>query len=200
MYPSLEEARRELATGYEMNPGRWTKHSEYVGRAAGYIASACGMDAEKAEILGLLHDIGRRVGFVGIRHIVEGYRYAMDKGWDDVAKISMTHSFAENRCVINPTMMDLTEEEYAFTVKFVSEAEFDDYDRLIHLCDNIGLHSGFVLMEKRMIDISMRHGVHEGTVARWEQLFALKDYFERKMGGKSIYSVLPGVVENTFGF
>ena len=32
---------------------------------------------------------------------------------------------------------------------------------------------------------------------RWEKLFEIKNYFEKKMG-KSIYSVLPGVVENTF--
>ena len=198
MYPDMKTAEYELEIGYEQNPGRWVDHCRYMGQACKYIASACGMDAEKAEVLGTLHDIGRRVGFVGIRHILEGYKYAMEKGWDDVAKISMTHSFSEHLIVINPSMMDLTEEEHDFTMKYLASAEFDDYDRLAHLCDNIALHSGFVLMEKRMIDISMRHGVHEGTVARWKSLFDLKNYFEKKMNGRSIYDVLPGVVENTF--
>lgn len=198
MYPDMETAQHELEAGYKQNPGRWTDHCRYVGQACKHIAYACGMDEKKAEVLGTLHDIGRRVGVVGIRHIFEGYKYAMEKGWDEVAKISMTHSFSEDAIVINPSMMDMTSEEHDFTMKYLASIKFDDYDRLAHLCDNIALHSGYVLMEKRMIDISMRHGVHDGTVARWKRLFALKDYFEKKMNGKTIYDVLPGVVENTF--
>lgn len=199
-YPSKEEAEKELEIGYELNPGRWVDHCKNVGIAAKCIADLCGMDGEKALVLGMLHDIGRRVGPVGIRHITEGYKYAMEKGWEDVARVSMTHSFAENKPTINPSMMDLTEEEYEFTVNYVKNTPFDDYDNLMHLCDNIALHTGCVLMEKRMVDISMRHGVHEGTVERWKNLFELRDLFEKKMGGRSIYSVLPGVVENTFEF
>lgn len=197
MYPSAEEALRELELGFEINPTRWVDHARYTGEAARNIAAASGLDGEKAYVLGLLHDIGRRFGFSGIRHIVDGYNYAMEKGWDEVARISMTHSFAENVPTINPSMMDLTDEEYEFTKAYLAGIEYDDYDILMHLCDNIALHSGYVLMEKRMIDISMRHGVHEGTVKRWEKLFEIKEHFEKKMG-KSIYSVLPGVVENTF--
>ncbi len=199
MYPSIDIAFRELEKGNEINPGRWVDHCKYTGEAARNIAEACNLDAEKAYVLGTLHDIGRRVGFVGIRHIVEGYKYAMAQGWDDVARISMTHSFATNVPTINPSMMDLTEEEYEFTKAYLAGCEYDDYDILMHLCDNIALHSGCVLMEKRMVDISMRHGVHEGTVKRWENLFKIKAYFEEKMG-KSIYTVLPGVAENTFEF
>lgn len=199
MYPTIEEAFSELEAGYKINPGRWVDHCKYTGEAARNIAEAAGLDKEKAYVLGTLHDIGRRVGFVGIRHIVEGYKYAMEKGWDEVARISMTHSFARNIPAINPSMMDLTKEEYEFTKSYLASIEYDDYDLLMHLCDNIALHSGYVLMEKRMLDISMRHGVHEGTVKRWEELFKIKSYFEEKMG-KSIYSVLPGVVENTFEF
>ena len=197
MYPTADEALKELEKGYEINPTRWVHHARFTGEAARNIALASGLDGEKAYVLGLLHDIGRRFGFSGIRHIVDGYNYAMEKGWDDVARISMTHSFAENIPTINPSMMDLTKEEYEFTKSYLASLEYDDYDILMHLCDNIALHSGYVLMEKRMVDISMRHGVHEGTVARWEKLFAIKEHFEKKMG-KSIYSVLPGVVENTF--
>lgn len=199
MYPTIEEAFKELEKGYEINPGRWVDHCRFCGEAARNIAEAAGLDGDKAYVLGTLHDIGRRVGFVGIRHILEGYNYAMEKGWDDVARISMTHSFAQNKPLINPSMMDLTNEEHEFVTEYLAGIEYDDYDILMHLCDNIALHSGYVLMEKRMIDISIRHGVHSGTVKRWEKLFEIKNYFEKKMG-KSIYSVLPGVIENTFEF
>ncbi len=197
MYPTGEEALKELEKGYKINPTRWVDHCKYTGEAARNIALAAGLDGQKAYVLGLLHDIGRRYGFSGIRHIVDGYNYAMEQGWEDVARISMTHSFAENVPTINPSMMDLTNEEYEFAKNYLKSITYDDYDILMHLCDNIALHSGYVLMEKRMIDISMRHGVHQGTVKRWEKLFEIKNYFEKKMG-KSIYSVLPGVVENTF--
>lgn len=199
MYPTIDEAFRELEKGNAINPGRWVEHCKYTGEAARNIARAAGLDENKAYVLGTLHDIGRRVGFVGIRHIVEGYNYAVEMGWDEVARISMTHSFPQNVPVINPSMMDLTEDEHRFVVDYMAKIELDDYDWLMHLCDNISLHSGYVLMEKRMIDISLRHGVHPGTVKRWEKLFEIKAYFEEKMGGRSIYSVLPGVVENTFG-
>ena len=44
----------------------------------------------------------------------------------------------------------------------------------------------------------MRHGINEYTTLKWKATFEIKEYFEKKMG-KSVYSILPGVVENTFG-
>ncbi len=38
MYPSVEEALKELEIAGELNPGPWTKHSENVGIAARNIA------------------------------------------------------------------------------------------------------------------------------------------------------------------
>jgi HD superfamily phosphohydrolase YqeK len=83
----LDEAER-------LNPGPWVQHSRYVGEAAALIAAQCdGMDAEKAYVLGLLHDIGRRVGKTNMRHILDGYTYAMENGFEAVGKICITHSF-----------------------------------------------------------------------------------------------------------
>ena len=79
MYPTIETALKELEIGYEINPTRWVDHCKYAGEAARNIAHAAGLDSEKAYVLGTLHDIGRRVGFTGIRHIVDGYNYAMEK-------------------------------------------------------------------------------------------------------------------------
>ena len=46
------------------------------------------MDPETAYMVGLLHDIGRRVGIVDIpTHVYEGYRYCMEKGWDEVSNL-----------------------------------------------------------------------------------------------------------------
>jgi len=52
-------------------------------------------------------------------------------------------------------------------------------------------------MEKRMVYVALRHGIHEHIIDKWKATFETKKYFEEKMG-KSIYSVLPRVIENTF--
>ena len=82
MLPTKEEALQELDVAGRLNPGPWIHHSMNVGLAAKNIAEkVSGMDSEKAHILGLLHDIGRRVGVVDIpTHICEGYKYCMEKG------------------------------------------------------------------------------------------------------------------------
>lgn len=55
------------------------------------------------------------------------------------------------------------------------------------------------MLETRMVDASIRLGTNEHTVAKWKAIFNIKDDFE-KIIGRSIYSVLPGVIENTFEF
>ena len=196
--PSIEEADQILKEGEKLNPGRWVQHSRYVGIGARLIAHNCeGMDEEIAYTAGLLHDIGRRVGVVGMRHTIEGYNYLSKKGYDAIAKICMTHSHLTKEIKEIFGKWDCSEEEYKFVEKFLYTAEYDDYDRLIQLCDCLALPSGFTLMEKRMMDVALRYGVNEYTVSKWKATFELKQYFEEKMG-KSVYDILPGVVENTF--
>jgi hypothetical protein len=47
------------------------------------------------------------------------------------------------------------------------------------------------------IQAALRHGINEYTTLKWNATFEIKEYFESKMG-RSVYSILPGVVENTF--
>ncbi|MGL6173683.1 MAG: HDOD domain-containing protein, partial [Cellulosilyticaceae bacterium] len=77
------EAEQELKLAGQLNPGPWVEHSFNVGKAARNIAERCEkLDPEKAYIMGILHDIGRRVGVVSIpRHVYEGYQYTNSKGW-----------------------------------------------------------------------------------------------------------------------
>lgn len=87
MLPTAEEALKELEIAGVMNPGPWTEHSTNVGIAARNIAEKIpDMDPTKAYIVGLLHDIGRRVGIVDVTRrygIMEGYI----KGWEIAFKI-----------------------------------------------------------------------------------------------------------------
>ncbi len=93
--PTIDEAIKELEMDEKLNPGPWVKHSMNVGVVARNIAEKVpGLDPEKAYIVGLMYDIGRRVGVVDITtHIHEGYKYCMERCWDEVAGICMTHSY-----------------------------------------------------------------------------------------------------------
>lgn len=87
----------------------------------------------------------------------------------------------------------------AFLETYLNGLEYDDYDRLLQLCDALAWPPGFVMIEKRLIDVALRHGIDIMTVEKWRAFLGLQTYFERAIG-QSIYSVLPGVVENTLGF
>ena len=76
MLPTREEALKLIREGLLFNPGPWGKHCLTAAHCAEKIASACGdMDVEKAYILGLLHDIGRKFGVRHLGHVYDGYVY-----------------------------------------------------------------------------------------------------------------------------
>lgn len=195
MLPTIEEAEKELQIAGELNPGPWVKHSMNVGIAARNIAEKIpGMDAEKAYIVGVLHDIGRRVGIVNIpKHVYEGYKFCLEKGWDEVAKVCMTHSYVrmQEEFQYEPT----TEEEVAIK-EYIMSCEADDYDRLIQLCDSLATDYGFVIIEKRFVDVTRRYGIMEGYVKGWNKTFEIKENFEKVMGC-SVYDVLPDIGRTT---
>ena len=76
MLPTRKEAITLVKDGVACNPGPWGKHCLTAAHCAEKIASACGdMDSEKAYILGLLHDIGRKFGTRHLGHVSDGYTY-----------------------------------------------------------------------------------------------------------------------------
>jgi hypothetical protein len=195
---SIETAEEILNEAAEINPGPWVMHSQYVGLAAKNIAEACPhLDSEKAYILGLLHDIGRRCGITNMRHSIDGYHFCKEKGLHDAARICLTHSFPYKYIREAFGKWDCTDAEYRFAADFIQTVEYDDYDLLIQLCDALALPSGFSLLEKRMIDVALRHGIHEYIIPKWKKTFEIKGYFDLA-AGRNIYDLLPGIVENTF--
>lgn len=195
MLPTIEEAKKELKLAGELNPGPWTGHSLNVGIAARNIAQKVpGMDENKAYIVGMLHDIGRRVGIVNIpKHVYEGYKYAMDKGWDEVARVCMTHSYPLMKDEFDYTPQ--TEEEKAIK-DYIVNCQVDDYDKLIQICDALATDYGFVILEKRFVDVTRRYGIMETYIRGWDITFQNKEYFEEQMGC-SIYDVLPDIGRTT---
>lgn len=193
---TVKEARRELAEAVRMNPGPWEGHSLSVAKNAGLIAEAAGMDAELAYVMGLMHDIGRRAGVTGIRHVFDGYDYMMSLGHPELARICLTHSFPLKSANAFFGRYDCTPQQAAFLEKFLDGAEYDDYDRLIQLCDAISLPSGACIMEKRMVDVALRHGLPECTLDKWRAFIEVKKHFD-SLCGCNVYTLLPGVAENS---
>ena len=188
----LEEASR-------MNPGPWVSHVRHVADAAGRIAQAAGMDAERAFALGLTHDIGRRSGVTNLRHMTDGYHLMQELGYTDAARVCITHSYPINDADMYFGEWDLNLEDAALLRNVLANTEFNDEDRLIQLCDALALPSGYCLLEKRLVEVALRHGTPEFLSRKWRATLDIKDYFETRMNA-SIYTLLPGVVENTFGF
>ena len=196
MEPDRKTAEQALKEAYQSNPGVWVDHYRYVAQACENIASRCAdLDSEKAYILGLLHDIGRYPGVTSERHLIDGYRYCMERGWEKAAQICISHAFMIQDIHTSIGKFDVSEEDYLFMEQFVKNAVYDDYDRLVQLCDSLALSTGFCILEKRFVDVTIRYGVHPATIDRWKKILEIKEYFQEKMGC-SIYAVLPGAVEN----
>jgi hypothetical protein len=92
---------------------------------------------------------------------------------------------------------DGTLEEKEFVAEFISRISYNLYDKLIQLCDAICLPSGPVLMEKRLVDVTIRYGFNDFTVEKWRAFFKIKQDYEDTIGC-SIYAILPDVIQNTF--
>lgn len=198
MLPTRQIVEQALEQAQLSNPGPWVEHSRYVALACENIARHCpDLNAADAYIYGLLHDIGRYAGVTSERHLIDGYQYCMARGWEKAAQICISHAYMIKDIHSSIGVFDMPQEDKDFMEAFLREAEYDDYDRLVQLCDALALPTGFCLLEKRFVDVTLRYGVHPYTVRRWQATLDIKTHFEQIIG-TSIYDLLPGVVENTF--
>lgn len=190
-------AEKALAQAQQSNPGPWVNHSRYVALACQNIARWCPqLDEDDAYIYGLLHDIGRHAGVSSERHLIDGYRYCMKFNWKKAAQICISHAFMIQDIGTSIGTFDMPEEDYRFMKHFVEVAVYDDYDRLVQLCDALALPTGFCLLEKRFVDVALRYGIHPATLERWRKTLEIKGHFEQIIGC-SIYDLLPGAAENS---
>ena len=191
---TIEQAKRELNIAVQNNPGPWEQHSLVTADNARRIAEKVpGMDPDKAYLMGVLDDIGRREGVTGMLHVIDGYDYMMQLGEPEIAVICLTHSFASQNVEHFEGKHDCTAEQKTFIKNFVENRVYDDYDKLIQLCDAISLPEGACIMEKRFVDVALRHGVREYTTTRWRAYMDLKKYFD-SLCGCDIYTLLPKLI------
>lgn len=188
MIPDREEAERILREAESLNPGPWGDHSRVVAACADKIAAQCpGMDPEKAYVLGLLHDIGRRFGKGHLKHVYDGYTYMLSLGYDEAAQACLTHSFCIPDIHNYIGNFDISIDEQQEIVEVLRNIQFNDYDYLIQLCDSLAMPGGVVDMDTRMDDVENRYGYYPQEKRNRNK--EIKVHFE-KMVGKNIYKII----------
>lgn len=187
MIPSREVAEVLLQEALQCNNGPWGNHSRIAAHCAEKIAIACGdLDADKAYILGLLHDIGRKFGIRHLGHVSDGYSYMMGLGFDEVARICLTHSFNNHTVDDYIGKFDVSDVELSLIKTQLDKIEFDDYDYLIQLCDCLAGADKVLDIEIRMMEIKHRYGFYPQD--KWDSNIKLMKYFKAKMK-RDVYEV-----------
>ena len=188
------EAYKLLTEAEKLNPGRWIEHSKRVGEAAQRIAKKLNIDSDKAKAMGYIHDIGKRSG-ERVHHVINGYKYMTELGYDEYAVICLTHSYLNND--INCTaggVPNSDSEGYEFRKEFIKNHEYTIYDKIINLCDLMCTNK-FMILEQRLIEIMTRRGVDTNTVYHITEAIKLKEELEEKMEC-SVYSLFPEIIDD----
>lgn len=180
---SKDQAALLLSEAERKNPGTWASHCVVTANCASVIARLCpNMDADKAYVMGLLHDIGRRFGVSGLRHIIDGYHYLEHLGYKMYSGICMTHSFPFQDIRSYSGEFDCDDTQLEEIKDYLNKTKYNDYDKLIQLCDALAYPSGPVIIEKRLVDVCLRHGFNDFTLEKWREFLKLKEYFDMKTG------------------
>jgi len=171
------------------NIGPWINHSLNVAKAASIITAATKQyDPQKAYIYGLLHDIGRSIGYSHIKHIIDGFRL-LENVDNEAALICITHSFP-NHCLDEyQGKIDINDDDKKLINKILRETKYDFYHELIQLVDGLADSNGFVRLEIRWVDISIRNGINQHVIDKWKTITNIMTKFEKQYS-ISIYKLL----------
>lgn len=189
----LEEAKQEV------KENRFIEHSICVGNTAGTIAKALNLDEDYAKTLGYIHDIGKKFEQHGgvFPHAMHGYNYLKELGYDEnYAGICIKHSFLNNDidCISNDRdETDKSNPNYEFVKNYIKE-EYSIYEKIINLCD-LMCTTKVLTVDKRMLDLLIRHGIFKKTYYHIEQTIKLKKYFDNLLG-YNLYDLFPEIKEN----
>lgn len=183
---------------------RWIDHCICVGNCAGVIANALNekgydVDVDKVISFGYIHDIGKSFNEHGdvFPHAINGYNYIKSFGYDEeYAGICIKHSFLNNDidCIANNRdENDKYNPHYDFVKGYIKN-EYSLEEKIINLCD-LMCTTKILTVEKRMIDLLLRHGVFDKTHYHIEQTVKLKKYFDNLLN-YNMYDLFPEIKEN----
>ncbi len=169
-------------------------HCYAVAESAKKIAVKSGMEGDYAYLLGLAHDIGC-VKNKGFQHPYTGYKMLISLGFEkEIANVCLTHSFIEGNpngsCdgllyqdgeVKNGNYILPFDEGKDEVLKFLATHQYNDYERIVNLCDLMCTNE-FVGLTRRLEDLLSRKGVHSTTQAHLSAVYKLKEHIEGNMG------------------
>ena len=190
---TLERAEKLMNHAASVMEGRenYLRHSRSVGDTAAVIAKAVGLeDPDYARALGYVHDIGKHLDEKNVEwHDVLGFQYLRGQGIDEQdAWICMTHSYINGDYTCQAGGIP---KEHPLRCEKLREHHYNTYEEIINLCDLMCLHETMT-MEKRLIDLLVRKGVHENTHYHIVTALKLKEKFDQ-MAGRDIYELFPHI-------
>lgn len=103
------------------------------------------------------------------------------------AKICLPHSFNNKKISDYVGKQDVTADEMNLIINTLSEIQYDEYDKLIQLCDALAGSEGVLDIVERMQDVKNRYGFYPQD--KWDKNVDLLKYFEN-LTQKNIYLVV----------
>ena len=88
---------------------------------------------------------------------------------------------------------DSFNENYNFIKNYLLK-EYTIYEKIINLCD-LMCTTKLQTVEKRIIDLLLRHGVYKNTHYHLIETLKLKEYFDDLLG-YNLYDLFPEIKEN----
>lgn len=189
-YELLEQAD-SIASKFILPPAIPLKVHGMVVAAAAYILASHTPDLnpQKAYVMGMLHDYGRQVPDKEFFHGLKGYLLMKEMGYDQQARICLTHTFLINNFSVED-YPSYPRENIIQSRDILKVIVFDDYDRLIQLSDMLVFGSGFNSLKERMLYLHQRYQLSTPLLQKqYRQCLLLKNYFDIKCG-KNIYMLL----------
>lgn len=205
-YPSVRNAEKIWKEGIAYRranypfpeKNEYIFHSRGVGRSCRIIAEHTpDLDSSKAYVLGLLHDCGKRIPefSTGRFHVREGYELMEAMDYTDVARVCLTHSFysPDFDVALYPSYRT---EWLVWAKEKMRGLSFNDYDRLVQLCDLFYEGMQKVCLKKRFEGIMKRYNLDEALLKKlYQHALDNKTYFDDKCGC-DIYNLLEIKNEN----
>lgn len=136
---------------------------------------------EKAYVMGLLHDCGRIKDerAENVFHGLVGYNYMQEKGYPELARISISHCFYQKDFDINNYPQ--SKQDLLTCQEILKTVNYNDYDKLLQLADMINDMGKTCTLEHRLESISQRYNAPFQKLSKeLDALNNIKAYFDNK--------------------
>ena len=160
------------------------KHAEKIA------AETPSLNADHAYVMGLLHDCGRIKDEKGenTHHGWVGYELMMKKGWNEIARICITHNFFEKDFDISSYPQ--SRDDLFKCKNFLAAIEYDDYDKLVMLADLLNDMGRDCTLEYRLNSLASRYPIPPQTIARFLTILKQHYAYFSAQCGTDLYNLL----------